>query len=113
MTAFDAIHDQAQPARVLAGIAEALRPDGTFLMIDIGASSQVHENIEFPLAPLMYTISCMHCMTVSLALDGAGLGAMWGEQKAREMLAEAGFSQVDVKRIEDDLFNNYYVATKA
>jgi SAM-dependent methyltransferase len=113
MTAFDAIHDQAQPARVLAGIAEALRPDGTFLMIDIGASSQVHENIEFPLAPLMYTISCMHCMTVSLALDGAGLGAMWGEQKAREMLAEAGFSQVDVKRIEDDPFNNYYVAAKA
>jgi SAM-dependent methyltransferase len=113
MTAFDAIHDQAQPARVLAGIGEALRPDGTFLMIDIGASSQVHENMEFPLAPLMYTISCMHCMTVSLALDGAGLGAMWGEQKAREMLAEAGFSQVDVKRIEDDLFNNYYVATKA
>jgi hypothetical protein len=98
---------------VLAGIAEALRPDGTFLMIDIGASSQVHENIEFPLAPLMYTISCMHCMTVSLALDGAGLGAMWGEQKAREMLAEAGFSQVDVKRIEDDPFNNYYVAAKA
>jgi SAM-dependent methyltransferase len=113
MTAFDAIHDQAQPARVLAGIAEALRPDGTFLMIDIGASSQVHENREFPLAPLMYTISCMHCMTVSLALDGAGLGAMWGEQKAREMLAEAGFSQVDVKRIEDDPFNNYYVATQA
>jgi hypothetical protein len=51
-------------------------------------------------------------MTVSLALDGAGLGAMWGEQKAREMLTEAGFTQVEVKRIEDDLFNSYYVATK-
>jgi SAM-dependent methyltransferase len=112
ITAFDAIHDQAQPARVLAGIAEALRPDGVFLMVDIGASSHAHENMEFPLAPMMYTISCMHCMTVSLALDGAGLGAMWGEQKAREMLAEAGFTQVEIKRIEDDLFNSYYVATK-
>ena len=54
----------------------------------------------------------MHCMTVSLALNGAGLGAMWGEQKAREMLAEAGFGRVMVKQIEDDLFNNYYIATK-
>jgi SAM-dependent methyltransferase len=113
ITAFDAIHDQAQPARVLAGIAEALRPDGVFLMVDIGASSHVHENREFPLASLMYTISCMHCMTVSLALNGMGLGAMWGEQKAREMLAEAGFPHVEVKRIEDDLFNSYSIATKA
>ncbi len=112
ITAFDAIHDQAQPARVLAGIAEALRPDGVFLMVDIGASSYVQENLDFPLAPFMYTISCMHCMTVSLALNGAGLGAMWGEQKAREMLAKAGFGRVMVKRIEDDLFNNYYIATK-
>ena len=112
ITAFDAIHDQAQPAQVLAGIAEALRPDGVFLMVDIGASSHLHENMEFPLAPFIYTVSCMHCMTVSLALDGAGLGAMWGEQKAREMLAEAGFAHVDVKRIEDDRTDSYYVATK-
>jgi cyclopropane fatty-acyl-phospholipid synthase-like methyltransferase len=112
ITAFDAIHDQAQPAQVLAGIAEALRRDGVFLMVDIGASSHAHENMEFPLAPMMYTISCMHCMTVSLALDGTGLGAMWGEQKAREMLADAGFTHVEVSRIEDDRCNSYYVATK-
>lgn len=68
--------------------------------------------MEFPLAPFLYTFSCMHCMTVSLALDGAGLGAMWGQQKAEEMLTEAGFGRVEVKRIEDDLVNNYYVATK-
>ena len=112
VTAFDAIHDQAQPARVLAGIATALRPNGVFLMVDIGASSHVHENLQFSLAPYMYTVSCMHCMTVSLAQGGAGLGAMWGEQTARAMLAEAGFTQVEVKRIEDDPFNAYYVATQ-
>jgi hypothetical protein len=54
----------------------------------------------------------MHCMTVPLALDGTGLGAMWGEQKAQEMLAEAGVTQVEVERIEDDLFNSYSVAPK-
>lgn len=113
ITAFDSIHDQAQPASVLQGIAGALRPEGIFLMVDIGASSHVHENLEFLLAPYVYTISCMHCMTVSLALNGAGLGAMWGKQKAQQMLAEAGFTHVDVKRVEGDLFNNYYIARKS
>jgi 2-polyprenyl-3-methyl-5-hydroxy-6-metoxy-1,4-benzoquinol methylase len=43
ITALDAIHDQAQPAEVLCGIADALRPDGIFLMVDIAASSKVSE----------------------------------------------------------------------
>ena len=112
ITAFDAIHDQADPAAVLTGIAKALRDNGTFLMADIAASSHLHENLDHPLGPLLYTISCMHCMTVSLALDGAGLGAMWGEQKAQEMLGEAGFGDVEVKRIDDDIINAYYIARK-
>jgi len=112
ITAFDAIHDQAEPAAVLAGIAKALRRDGTFLMVDIAASSHLHENLDHPLGPLYYTISCMHCMTVSLALDGAGLGTMWGEQKAREMLAEAGFGCVELARNERDVFSAYYIARK-
>lgn len=112
ITAFDAIHDQAQPARVLAGIARALRPDGVFLMVDIKASSKVHENMDHLLAPFLYTISCMHCMTVSLALEGTGLGTMWGEQKAREMLAEAGLSQVDITQVDGDIINSYYIARK-
>jgi len=112
ITAFDTIHDLAKPARVLQGIANALRSEGTFLMVDFAASSKISENIDHMVGPFMYTISCMHCMTISLALDGEGLGAMWGEQKARQMLADAGFTQVDVKQIESDLYNNYYIATK-
>jgi hypothetical protein len=41
-----------------------------------------------------------------------GLGAMWGEQKALEMLKDAGFSQVTVKRIPEDTQSAYYIATK-
>jgi hypothetical protein len=54
--------------------------------------------------------SVLHCLTVSLAQDGAGLGTVWGEQEALEMLAAAGFGKVDVTRIEGDPFNNYYFA---
>jgi ubiquinone/menaquinone biosynthesis C-methylase UbiE len=113
ITAFDAIHDQARPAQVLAAIARALRPRGIFLMVDIAASSELEENIDHPLAPFLYTISCNHCMTVSLALNGAGLGTMWGEQKARQMLNEAGFTQLEVKHVEADFSNSYYIASKS
>jgi 2-polyprenyl-3-methyl-5-hydroxy-6-metoxy-1,4-benzoquinol methylase len=112
ITVFDAIHDQAQPRKVLANISRALKPDGVFLCVDIQASSNLEENMEHPLAPMLYGVSTMHCMTVSLALNGEGLGTVWGEQLARELLAEAGFTQVETKNIEGDIFNAYYVCTK-
>ncbi len=112
VTAFDAIHDQAHPARVLANVAAALKPGGRFLMVDIQASSHVHENIERPIATFLYTASLMHCMTVSLAQGGDGLGTAWGEQLALRMLDEAGFDEVELHQVETDFFNNYYVATK-
>jgi predicted TPR repeat methyltransferase len=113
ITAFDTIHDQAQPRKVLREIADALRPGGTFLMVDIAASSNVEDNIDHPLGPTLYAFSTLHCMTVSLALDGEGLGTAWGEQKAQELLAEAGFDQVAVRQVEGDIFNNYYVASRS
>ena len=109
VTTFDAVHDQARPLAMLEGIRRTLRPDGVYLMQDIQGSSHVHENLDHPGAPLLYMISCMHCMTVSLAQGGDGLGAMWGEEKARELLAVAGFSSVDVHLLEHDPFNAYFV----
>lgn len=100
ITAFDAIHDQAKPRSVLKGIHDALRPGGVFLMMDEGASSRLEENIDSPLTPLLYTFSTFHCMTVSLAYGGEGLGTCLGRQKALELLAEAGFTDVDVQTIE-------------
>ena len=110
VTAFDAIHDQAFPAQVLAGIAKSLRPGGVFLMVDIKASSNLEDNLDMPLATFLYGVSTMHCMTVSLSLGGDGLGTVWGEQKARQMLADAGFSSVEVAQVEADAFNAYYIA---
>lgn len=113
VTAFDAIHDQAHPAAVLAGIAASLSPDGVFLMCDIRASSRPDENVGVPGAAFLYGISLMHCMTVSLSQEGgAGLGAVWGEQTAVRMLHEAGFPQVEVKGLDGDVINNYYVARR-
>lgn len=112
ITAFDAIHDQAHPARVLENIYRALRPGGIFLMVDIKASTHVENNIGVPFAPYLYTVSTLHCMTVSLALDGDGLGTVWGRELATSMLADAGFDDVVVREIDTDPINYYYVARK-
>lgn len=113
ITTFDAIHDQAHPDVVLRNIYNALRSDGgIYLMQDIRASSQVQNNLDHPLAPFFYTISCMHCMTVSLAAGGMGLGTMWGREKALAMLQTAGFQHIERKALPHDIFNDYYVIRK-
>lgn len=110
ITAFDAIHDQAAPDVVLRRAHDALTPDGTFLMLDIDAASSVDENLEHPFAPFLYGVSVLHCMTVSLAEDGAGLGTVWGRQLATRMLREAGFTDVQVHDGPDeDPVNCLYV----
>jgi SAM-dependent methyltransferase len=112
ITTFDAVHDQARPDLVLAGIAQALRPGGVYLCADIAASSKLSENLDHPFGPFGYTVSCMHCMTVSLADGGMGLGAMWGEQKARQMLSDAGFTTIEAAHVDGDIANTYFIATK-
>lgn len=113
ITTFDAIHDQGRPDLVLRNLYRALRTDGIYLMQDIHASTEVSGNLDHPVAPFLYTISCMHCMTVSLAAGGMGLGTMWGQEKALQMLGEAGFSRVEIKRLAHDIVNDYYVVRKS
>jgi 2-polyprenyl-3-methyl-5-hydroxy-6-metoxy-1,4-benzoquinol methylase len=113
ITTFDAIHDQAQPATVLKGIANALKPGGTYLMVDEGGSSYLEKNLDHPIATTLYAVSVLHCMTVSLALSGDGLGTMWGEELAEKMLRQAGLAVQDKKRVEGDIENVYFITTKA
>ncbi|MBD2054663.1 class I SAM-dependent methyltransferase [Oculatella sp. FACHB-28] len=112
ITTFDAVHDQAKPDVVLRNIHNALRSDGVYLMQDIHATTDVGGNLDHPIAPLLYTVSCMHCMSVSLAYGGMGLGAMWGKEKALELLANAGFKQVEIKQLAHDFQNDYYIVRK-
>jgi len=109
---FDAIHDQADPAAVLERIHAALVPGGLFVMVEPRASSDLSGNLDSPLAPFLYGVSTLHCMTVSLAAGGAGLGAAWGEQMALAMLAEAGFGEVTVHEAPGDPLNGVFVTSR-
>lgn len=61
------------------------------------------------LGTLLYSLPCTHCMTVSLAQGGLGVGAMWGESLTREFLANAGFSRVQRHILPHDIQNDYYL----
>ncbi|MGI8649864.1 MAG: class I SAM-dependent methyltransferase [Rubrobacter sp.] len=113
VTTFDAVHDQARPDIVLATIHRALKPGGVYLMQDIAAHSHLEGNLDHPVGPFLYTVSTMHCMAVSLYGEGGlGLGTMWGEEKACEMLTEAGFQNVDVRHLDHDFQNSYFIVYK-
>ena len=112
ITTFDAVHDQAKPLALLKGIHKSIKPGGTYLMQDIHSTGHVHGNLDHPIGPLLYTISCMHCMTVSLAQGGEGLGAMWGQSQAKSLLHKAGFEEFTIHQLEHDFQNDYYVIRK-
>lgn len=111
ITTFDAIHDQAKPLNVLTGIRRALTEDGVYLAQDIRGTSHHHSDAEHPLGAFLYAVSCMHCMTVSLAQGGEGLGTMWGRERALDYMHRAGFGTVMVHELEHDIQNDYFVCT--
>ncbi len=77
ITAFDAIHDQAQPARVLENIHRALRPGGVFLMVDIKASSKLERQRR-------RAVRSVHVHGLDDALHERVAGA--GRRRARHLL---------------------------
>lgn len=106
ISTFDVVHDSVDPNALLKSIRGALKPDGTYLMVEVNVSSDLKDNIN-PMGRMMYSMSTLYCMTVSLAHGGAGIGACMGEAKARELVAAAGFSHFRRLPI-DDLFSALY-----
>jgi SAM-dependent methyltransferase len=106
---FNAVHDQARPLEVLTSIQSILEPGGILLMDEPRISSSLEDNIGNPIAAMTYSISLLHCMTVSLAEGGAGLGTGWGEQVALALLSDAGFGPVDVHDAPGDPNNAIFV----
>ena len=108
ITVFDVIHDMANPKGGLIAIKDALKPKGVFLLLDMKCSDKLEENIT-PIAPIMYGISIMYCMTQSLSQGGEGLGAMGlPPSKVRELCKESGFSEVKEIQIKNP-FNILYL----
>ena len=103
---FDCIHDMVDPRGTLKAIRESLADDGVYIWSEPNASANPLENRN-PVGKTFSAISPLHCMTVSLAHDGEGLGTIIGESGARELAKEAGFSSFEKLPIENP-FNQFF-----
>lgn len=112
ITAFDAVHDQTRPLEALQSVRHMLRSGGVFSMIDIDCRSDHAGNLDHPMGPFLYTVSLMHCMPVGLNDGGAGLGMMWGREKALALLNKAGFTSIEMVEMPFDRFNLHYLCRK-
>src|SRR5262249_45957997 len=106
---FDAIHDQADPERVLAQVRRHIAPDGIFFLREPHTGDSLEANLANPMAPVVYSVSTLHCLTVSLAHDGAGIGTAFGEEHARRLLTDAGFEEPLVQPAPGQPFGAVYV----
>jgi 2-polyprenyl-3-methyl-5-hydroxy-6-metoxy-1,4-benzoquinol methylase len=110
--ALESIHEQPFARLALRNIANALRRDAVFLMQEVAASSHLSRNLDNPYSPMLYALSVMHAVPVALAQEGEALGRMWGEERARQMLLESGFTKLCFETIASDPLRYYCVAMK-
>lgn len=110
ITAFDVVHDLADPLATLRAARAALGADGVLFMMEPNVAPELEDNLGSDRAALVYGMSTMFCMTQSLAQGGAGLGAAWGPRQAEELVREAGFGGFEVLPI-DNPFSAFYRIT--
>lgn len=110
VTAFDCIHDMTHPLEVMQAVRRALKPDGTWLIVDINARPTFEDNLrDNPMAAMLYGFSVLSCMSSGLSHpEGAGLGTLgFSEPVAREMTRRAGFTRFR-RHDFDNPINAYY-----
>ena len=108
--AFDCIHDMVDPRATLKAIRDALAEDGVYVWSEPNGSDNPLENRN-PIGKTFACVSPLHCMTVSLAHHGEGLGTVIGERGVRELAGEIGFSRVDKLPIANP-FNQFFALRK-
>ena len=90
----DTFHDLGDPVGALRRSRQALRPDGTVLLVEFAGSDRLEENFT-PFGRLMYASSALVC-TPNAVSQGATdpLGSIPGERRLAEIATEVGFSRV-------------------
>jgi SAM-dependent methyltransferase len=103
VTFFDCLHDMGDPVGAAAHVRQALKPDGTWMVVEPLAGDQVQDNLN-PVGRIYYAASTMVCTPASLAQEvGLALGAQAGETRLRKVLSDGGFTRV--RRATDSAFN--------
>lgn len=94
ITCFDCLHDMGDPEGAARHIRSALKPDGTWMVVEPVAGDGLDDNLN-PVGRIYYSASTMICVPTSLAQEtGLALGAQAGERRLAEVIRSGGFRQV-------------------
>jgi SAM-dependent methyltransferase len=100
---FDCLHDMGDPVGAAKHARQALKPDGTVLLVEPMAGDKTEDNTN-PVGRLFYAASTLICTPASQAQEvGLALGAQAGEARLGEVFKEAGFSRF--QRANETPFN--------
>jgi len=103
---FDCLHDMGDPLAAARHIRQALKPNGTWLVVEPFAADEVAGNLN-PLGRMYYSFSTLLCVPNALSQPGGySLGAQAGEAAIRQVTTEAGFTRF--RRATETPFNLVY-----
>ena len=99
-----------RPRPAMSAIRAALKPDGTYFVLEFNFYGDLQKNIDHPLGigAFGYSASTNYCMTQALAVGGEGTGTCMGEEKMRELAQEGGFTQFRRMDFPQNPFNLFY-----
>lgn len=90
---FDCLHDMGDPVGAAAHACQALKPDGTLMIVEPFADDELENNLN-PVGRMYYAFSTMICTPASISQEvGLALGAQAGPKRLGDVVREGGFSQ--------------------
>ena len=103
---FDCLHDMGDPLAAARHIRQALKPDGTWLIVEPMAADDVAGNLN-PVGRVYYSASTLLCVPNALSQSGGyALGAQAKEAAIRQVITDAGFTRF--RRAAETPFNLVY-----
>jgi SAM-dependent methyltransferase len=103
VTFFDSLHDMGDPAGAARHVQQALKPDGTWMIVEPFAHDALEDNLN-PVGRLYYAASTLVCVPASMDQEvGLALGAQAGEARLREVVTGGGFTRF--RRAAETPFN--------
>jgi ubiquinone/menaquinone biosynthesis C-methylase UbiE len=103
---FDCLHDMGDPLAAARHVRRALKPDGTWLVVEPYAADETTGNMN-PVGRVYYNFSTLLCVPNALSQPGGySLGAQAGEAAIRQVTTDAGFTRF--RRAAETPFNLVY-----
>jgi ubiquinone/menaquinone biosynthesis C-methylase UbiE len=103
---FDCLHDMGDPLGAAKHVRQALKPDGTWLVVEPAAADDIAGNMN-PVGRTYYSFSTLLCVPNALSQPGGyALGAQAGEAAIRQLTTDAGFTRF--RRAAETPFNLVY-----